>query len=89
MFRQPETCRFPKKRDLTIFPRFLLVLVRLVQQRVDGSLDGIAIFSGTPPMVTEQILYSDRFEGELLDPILNRKITLGYTIHTLDWFKGT
>jgi hypothetical protein len=62
-------------------------LVRLVQQRVDGSLDGIAIFSGTPPMVTEQILFSDRFEGELLDPILNRKITLGYSIHTLDWFK--
>jgi hypothetical protein len=63
-------------------------LVRLVQQRVDGSLEGIAIFSGTPPMVTEQILFSDRFEGELLDPILNRKITLGYSIHTLDWFKG-
>lgn len=63
-------------------------LVRLVQQRIDGSLDGIAIFSGTPPMVTEQILFSDRFEGELLDPVLKRKITIGYSIHTLDWFKG-
>ena len=62
-------------------------LVRLVQQRVDGSLDGIAIFSGTPPMITEQILFSERFEGELWDPILNRKITFGYSIYTLDWFK--
>lgn len=62
-------------------------LVPLVQQRVDGSLEGIAIFSGTPPLVGEQILFSARFEGELLDPILNRKITVGYSIHTLDWFK--
>jgi hypothetical protein len=63
-------------------------LVRLVQQQVDGSLEGIAIFSGTPPLVREQILFSDRFEGELLDPILKRKITFGYSIHTLDWFKA-
>ena len=63
-------------------------LVRLVQQRVDGSLEGIAIFSGTPPLVTEQILFSDRFEGELLDPILKRKITFGYSIHALDWLKS-
>jgi hypothetical protein len=62
-------------------------LIRLVHQRVEGSLEGIAIFSGTPPMVTDQILFSGRFEGELLDPILNRKITFGYSIHTLDWFK--
>ena len=62
-------------------------LVRLVQQRVEGSLEGIAIFSGTPPMVTENILFSERFEGELMDPILDRKITFGYSIHTLDWFK--
>ena len=62
-------------------------LVPLVQQRVDGSLEGIAIFSGTPPLIGEQILFSDRFEGELLDPILKRKITFGYSIHTLDWFK--
>lgn len=62
-------------------------LVRFVQQRVQGSLEGIAIFSGTPPMVTEQILFSERFEGELLDPVLNRKISFGYSVHTLDWFK--
>jgi len=61
-------------------------LIRSVQQRVKGSLEAIAIFSGTPPLLTEKIVFTDRFEGELLDPVLNRKITIGYSIHTLDWF---
>lgn len=63
-------------------------LIRLVQQRVKGSLEGIAIFSGTPPLLTEKIVFTDRFEGELLDPVPNRKITIGYSIHTLDWFRA-
>ena len=63
-------------------------LIRWVQQRVKGSLKGIAIFSGTPPLLTEKIVFTDRFEGELLDPVLNRKITIGYSIHTLDWFRA-
>lgn len=63
-------------------------LIRLVQQQVKGSLKGIAIFSGTPPLVTEKIVFTDRFECELLDPVLKRKITIGYSIHTLDWFRA-
>ena len=63
-------------------------LIRLVHQQVKGSLKGIAIFSGTPPLVTEKIVFTDRFEGELLDPVLKRKITIGYSIHTLDWFRA-
>lgn len=63
-------------------------LICLVQQQVKGSLKGIAIFSGTPPLVTEKIVFTDRFEGELLDPVLKRKITIGYSIHTLDWFRA-
>jgi len=63
-------------------------LIRSVQQRVKGSLEAIAIFSGTPPLLTEKIVFTDRFEGELLDPVLNRKITIGYSIHTLDWFRA-
>jgi len=62
--------------------------IRLVQQRVKGSIEGIAIFSGTPPLVTGEFVFTDRFEGELLDPILKREITIGYSIHTLDWFRA-
>ncbi len=63
-------------------------LISMVQQKVDGPLKGIAIFSGTPPLMTEKMIFADRFEGELLDPILKRKITIGYSIHTLDWFRA-
>jgi hypothetical protein len=63
-------------------------LVRLVRERVEGSLEGIAIFSGTPPLVTEGIFFSDRFEAGLWDPVLNRQIEFGYSIHTLDWFRA-
>jgi hypothetical protein len=63
-------------------------LIRLVQQKVRGSLEGIAIYSGTPPLKTDGIIFADRFEGELYDPILKRKLTLHYSIHTLDWFQN-
>jgi hypothetical protein len=63
-------------------------LIRLVQQKVRGSLEGIAIYSGTPPLKTDGIIFADRFEGELYDPILKRKLTLHYSIHTLDWFRN-
>lgn len=63
-------------------------LIAAVGERVKGPLEGIAIFSGTPPLVTEGMVYSDRFEGELSDPVTGRKITIGYSIRTLDWFTG-
>jgi len=63
-------------------------LVDLVRKRVNGDMDGISIFSGTSPLLTETFLFADRFEGELLDPVLKRKIEFGYSVHTLDWFKG-
>jgi len=59
----------------------------MVQQRVEGTLEGIAIFSGTTPLKTEKIVFADRFECELFDPVLNQKLTIAYSIHTLDWFR--
>ncbi|MBI5966748.1 MAG: DUF2848 family protein [Deltaproteobacteria bacterium] len=63
-------------------------LVRLVQQKVRGSLEGIPIYSGTPPLKTEGIIFADRFEGELYDPVLDKKLTLSYYIHALEWFRN-
>jgi hypothetical protein len=63
-------------------------LIRLVQQKVRGSLEGIVIYSGTPPLKTEGIIFADQFEGELYDPTLKRKLTLNYSIHTLGWFRN-
>jgi len=61
-------------------------LIDLVGQRVSGSLDGLVLLSGTPPILGGEMIYADRFEGELNDPILKRKITIGYSIKTIDWF---
>jgi hypothetical protein len=62
-------------------------LIERVQQQVKGSLGGIAIFSGTPPLLAGEMIFADRFEGELLDTHFNRKITVEYDIHTLNWFR--
>ncbi len=61
-------------------------LIDLVGKRVSGSLDGMAILSGTPPILTGEMIFADRFEGELDDPILKRKITIDYSVKTIDWF---
>jgi hypothetical protein len=62
-------------------------LIRLVQERVAGPIDNIAIYSGTPPTLTERMIFGDQFDGELYDPVLKRKISLTYTINTLRWFR--
>ncbi|NIM95428.1 MAG: DUF2848 domain-containing protein [Anaerolineales bacterium] len=63
-------------------------LLSEVRERIQGSLQEIFIFSGTPPLITDGFLFPERFECVLTDPVLNREIGLGYSIHTLDWFKG-
>ena len=62
-------------------------LVKLVQEKIVGALEGIAIYSGTPPLKTGSMIFADLFEGELVDPVLKRKLTLHYSIHTLGWFR--
>ena len=63
-------------------------LVDLVRRRVRESIEGIAMFSGTSSLLTDGFVFADRFEGELSDPVLGRRIELAYDIHTLDWFIG-
>ena len=62
-------------------------IIGLVQQQLNDSIGGIALFSGTPPLLGGEIIFADHFEGELLDANVNRKITIQYHIHTLEWFK--
>ena len=62
-------------------------LIRRVQEQLNNGIGGIVIFSGTPPILSGEMIFADRFEAELLDAGLNRKITIEYDIQTLDWFK--
>jgi hypothetical protein len=62
-------------------------LIQLVRQQLNDHIGGIALFSGTPPLLAGEMIFADRFEAELLDADFNRKITVEYDIHTLEWFK--
>jgi len=62
-------------------------LIRLVQQQLNDRISGIVLFSGTPPLLAGEMVFADRFEAELMDASFNRKITVEYDIHTLEWFK--
>ena len=62
-------------------------LINMVQQQLNDRIGGIALFSGTPPLLAGEMVFADRFEGELLDADFDRKITIAYDIRTLEWFK--
>ncbi len=62
-------------------------LIRLVEQQLNDRTGGIALFSGTPPLLAGEMIFADRFEGELRDTNFDRKIAFAYDIHTLEWFK--
>jgi hypothetical protein len=62
-------------------------LLSLVRRKIQGGLEGIAVFSGTTPILTEKMVFAETFEAELLDPVLQRRLGIGYTVRTLDWFR--
>ncbi len=61
-------------------------ILSAVAERVRGPMDGIAVFSGTTPLLEGRILFADRFEGELFDPLMNRKISIDYKVKRMEWF---
>ncbi|MDI6754985.1 MAG: DUF2848 family protein [Thermodesulfobacteriota bacterium] len=64
-------------------------LMKFVQNSLDdGNLDGVVIFSGTIPILTEKIHYSGYFEVELDDPATARRIQCAYAVKVLDYLKG-
>ncbi len=62
-------------------------LIHLVRQQLNDPIGGFVLFSGTPPLLAGEMVFADRFEGELLNVNFGRKITIAYDIHTLEWFK--
>jgi len=51
-------------------------------------LDGMPVFCGTSPLLTESFVFARRFEAEMYDPVAERRLGLGYDIEVLDWFHG-
>ncbi len=63
-------------------------LIPLVTEVVDGSLEGLVVFSGTVPLLTQGFVYGDRFAAELFDTQRGVSLSVEYAVQRLDWFKG-
>lgn len=60
-------------------------LLALVEERTTGPQAGTAVFSGSVATLTEELVCGDRFEVELNDPELDRRLTCAYDVSVIDW----
>jgi hypothetical protein len=61
-------------------------IIARVRAKVLNGLEGIVLFCGTPALLTDGFVFADRFECELSDLVLKRKIIVKYEVQTLTWF---
>ncbi|HEY4600646.1 MAG TPA: DUF2848 family protein [Cerasibacillus sp.] len=57
-------------------------LIKVLEER-NYPLKNVLVFGGTIPLLSEEFLYSTKFEAQLIDPKLNRKLTLIYEVKEL------
>jgi hypothetical protein len=63
--------------------------LRLVKNALDEqNLDGVAVFSGTIPILPGKIHYSSYFAVELENPKPRWKLPCDYRVNVLDYLKG-
>jgi len=63
-------------------------LMAFVKNKMDDkNLDGVVIYSGTIPILTEETNYNNYFEVELFNPKTGKKLGLTYGIKVLDYLK--
>ena len=63
-------------------------LMELVKSKIiDGIVDGLVIFSGTLPVLTDKIIYGSHFRSELIDRRIDRVLACEYQINILDYLK--
>jgi hypothetical protein len=60
-------------------------LMAFVRSKMPGPLDGTVIYSGTLGMLTGGFVYGERFEAELVDEKLDRRLELAYEIRPMDY----
>ncbi len=64
-------------------------LMEFVKSKIiDGMFDGLVIFSGTLPVLTNEIIYGSRFRCELIDQRIGRILSCEYQINILDYLKA-
>ncbi len=62
-------------------------LMALAKGRTDGDLEGLALFSGTVPMLGGELVFGERFEVELVDARRGRTLRCDYRITPLAYLK--
>lgn len=63
-------------------------ILQLVRNRTASpDLSGTVIFSGTVPIVTQEMVFGTEFQCELFDPVLNRSLRCEYSISRLDYIR--
>lgn len=60
-------------------------LMNFVRSKLGESLEGVVIYSGTVGLITDGIVCGRRFEAELVDERLNRRLELAYEVNLLDY----
>jgi len=61
-------------------------LILKTQEHIkDHDLEGMVLFLGTLPMLDKEFVFSNTFEGELLDEAMKRRLSLGYRVRPMDW----
>jgi hypothetical protein len=58
-------------------------ILDLVRDRRGGPLDRTAVFSGTVPVLSGELQPGSRFEVELVDPVRDRRLAVGYDVETI------
>ncbi|MFQ5902336.1 MAG: DUF2848 family protein [Candidatus Binatia bacterium] len=60
-------------------------LIRLTREQTrDGDLRGMALFLGTLPTLQKGFVFSNTFEGELIDESLRRRLSFRYRVSPID-----
>lgn len=67
------------KLDAFMLPKDL---IEILKER-NYPLKNVLVFGGTIPLLSEEFLYSKKFEAQLIDPKLNKKLTLIYEVKEL------
>ncbi len=63
-------------------------LISFVRSRVQGELDHLVIFSGTIGSLGGELIFGEKFEVELEDPVSGDRLSVSYSVAPLDFVKS-
>ncbi len=63
-------------------------LISFVRSRVRGELDHVVIFSGTVGLLGGELIFGEKFEVELEDPISGDRLSASYEVAPLNFVKS-